>query len=212
MLRPEPCATPSAIDSTSAGLQYASTSFDATMPMTPRCQASPDDHEHVVAADVGIAVDDAPGVGDDGGFLRLTPRVLFGQETGQRLRVVARALIASLHQQQIERHVGRAHAAGGVQPRRQDEAHVKAVERLAQQSALCEQRFEAGAVRPLESAARPQCAMTRFSPTSGTTSASVPIAATLRKCGSNSGPRPLADISAWTSFSATPTPARPFSG
>ena len=53
--------------------------------------------------------------------------------------------------------------------------------------------------------------MTRFSPTSGTTSASVPIAATLTKPAascSRSGRR----HSACTSFSATPTPARFLSG
>ena len=53
--------------------------------------------------------------------------------------------------------------------------------------------------------------MTRFSPTSGTTSASVPIAATLMKPGSQLS-RPALRQSACTSFSATPTPARYLSG
>ena len=41
MLRQEPCATPCSTDSTIAGLWNVSTSFEATMPMTPRCQPSP---------------------------------------------------------------------------------------------------------------------------------------------------------------------------
>ena len=53
--------------------------------------------------------------------------------------------------------------------------------------------------------------MTRFSPTSGTTSASVPIAAILTNAGSHF-PLPARSHSACTSFSATPTPARFLSG
>ena len=53
--------------------------------------------------------------------------------------------------------------------------------------------------------------MTRFSPTSGTTSASVPIAAILTNAGSHLL-RPARPQSACTSFSATPTPARYLSG
>ena len=53
--------------------------------------------------------------------------------------------------------------------------------------------------------------MTRFSPTSGTTSASVPSAAILTKPGSHL-PLPARVQSACTSFSATPTPARCLSG
>ncbi|HUR19315.1 MAG TPA: hypothetical protein VMZ90_00815 [Vicinamibacterales bacterium] len=42
MPRHERCATPlSSIDSTMAARWDASTSFEATMPMTPRCQPSP---------------------------------------------------------------------------------------------------------------------------------------------------------------------------
>ena len=53
--------------------------------------------------------------------------------------------------------------------------------------------------------------MTRFSPTSGTTSASVPIAATLMNPGSQLLAAGLRH-SACTSFNATPTPARFLSG
>ena len=53
--------------------------------------------------------------------------------------------------------------------------------------------------------------MMRFSPTSGTTSASVPIAAILTNAGSHAA-LPARRQSACTSFSATPTPARFLSG
>ena len=53
--------------------------------------------------------------------------------------------------------------------------------------------------------------MTRFSPTSGTTSASVPIAAILTNAGSHLL-RPARPQSACTSLRATPTPARFLSG
>ena len=53
--------------------------------------------------------------------------------------------------------------------------------------------------------------MIRFSPTSGTTSATVPIAASLRKAGSHFS-RPNRWQSAWTTLNATPTPARCLSG
>jgi hypothetical protein len=53
--------------------------------------------------------------------------------------------------------------------------------------------------------------MTRFSPTSGTTSASVPIAATFTNAGSHRS-LPARVHRACTSLSATPTPARCLSG
>ena len=64
---------------------------------------------------------------------------------------------------------------------------------------------------PRVSDSRPNRAITRFSPTSGTTSASVPSAAILTKPGSHL-PFPARVHSACTSFSATPTPARCLSG
>ena len=115
-------------------------------------------------------------------------------------------------QQQPRGDVGRAHAAGGVDARREHEADVIAVDRLAGQA---RRRRAARAGRPCAgpcvSRSSPSFAMTRFSPTSGTTSASVPIAATLMKPGSQLS-RPAARHSACTSFSATPTPARYLSG
>ena len=53
--------------------------------------------------------------------------------------------------------------------------------------------------------------MMRFSPVSGTTSASVPIAATLTNAGIQFR-CPVRPHSACTSFNATPTPARFLSG
>ena len=108
--------------------------------------------------------------------------------------------------------VRRAHAAGGVDARRQHEADVIAVDRLAGQAGDVEQRAQADLVRSLRvSICSPSLAMTRFSPTSGTTSASVPIAAILTNAGSQRS-CPVARQSACTSFSATPTPARFLSG
>ena len=53
--------------------------------------------------------------------------------------------------------------------------------------------------------------MTRFSPTSGTTSASVPMAAIFTNAGSQPS-FPAFWHSPCTTFSATPTPARCLSG
>ena len=64
---------------------------------------------------------------------------------------------------------------------------------------------------PRDSAASPSFAMTRFSPTSGTTSASVPMAAIFTNAGSQRS-RPRRPQIACTSFRATPTPARCLSG
>src|SRR5918996_986842 len=58
---------------------------------------------------------------------------------------------------------------------------------------------------PVDSIPSPSLAMTRFSPTSGTTSASVPIAAIFTNAGSHPA-RPDLRHRACTSLSATPTP------
>ena len=98
-------------------------------------------------------------------------------------RLVAHRFVGG--EQQPRRDVGRAHAPGGVDPRRKDEADLIAVDRLAGQPGGVEQRAQADGVRPVLSEPRPSLAMTRFSPTSGTTSASVPIAAIFTKAGSH---------------------------
>jgi hypothetical protein len=149
------------------------------------------DDENVLAADVRIAVDGPAGVGENRGLLLLAAGVLVGETARELARPPPRLVVPSLHQEQVEREIGRAHASGRVQARRQDEADVEAVERPPGQAALFEQGLDSRGVRPRDRPSSPQRAMTRFSPTSGTTSASVPMAATLTKCGSISASRPL---------------------
>ena len=88
-------------------------------------------------------------------------------------------------EQQARGDVRRAHASRGVDARRQHEADVKAVERLAEQPGRFEQRPQADVCGPFDSRSSPSFAMTRFSPTSGTTSATVPIAAIFTNAGSH---------------------------
>jgi hypothetical protein len=62
---------------------------------------------------------------------------------------------------------------------------VVAVDRLPAETGHVEERAEADLVRALGEQIEPELAITRFSPTSGTTSASVPMAATLMNPGSH---------------------------
>ena len=141
------------------------------------------DHEHGLRADVRIGLDDLLGGGEDGGFLFAPADVLRVELHGQRAGFVAQRFVA--RQQQARGDIGRAHAAGGVDARRQHERDVIAVDRLAGEARDVEQRSQADLVRALRvSRSRPILAMTRFSPTSGTTSASVPMAAILTNPGS----------------------------
>ena len=133
-------------------------------------------------------------VGDDRGFLLLAPGVLLRQLSRQIARAVrvissSRPRISSRSTAQVRR----AHPAGGVEPRREHEADVKAVERRGRAG-----RSPRAALRcPAPCAARSTGRRGRSGRSrgsrrrSGTTSASVPIAATLTKCGSSSAPRPL---------------------
>ena len=71
-------------------------------------------------------------------------------------------------QQQPQRDVGRAHAAGGVHARREHERHVVAVDRLPREARALDERAQADLVRARATARRGRgSAMTRFSPTSG---------------------------------------------
>ena len=76
MLRHDPCATPSSIDSTIAGRWNASTSFDATMPMTPRCQPSPATTRTVRAPTSGSVWTIFFAAASISGFFLLAPDVL----------------------------------------------------------------------------------------------------------------------------------------
>jgi hypothetical protein len=62
MLRQDPCATSPSTDRTMAGLWYASTSFDAAMPITPRCQPSPPTTRTLCAPIAGsVSIASSPG-------------------------------------------------------------------------------------------------------------------------------------------------------
>ena len=201
---------PSSTDTTTTGRWKASTSFDATMPMTPRCQPSPDDDEHRAGADVRVALDRLAGRGEDLLLLVLPSLVLLVELRRQRPRLVGHGGVGG--EQEARGDVGRGHAAGRVHARREHEADVVAVDRLAGSGP---RRRAAPAAPPCAGRARAargrSCAMTRFSPTSGTTSASVPMAAILTNAGSHFS-WPVRAQSACTSLSATPTPARFLSG
>ena len=88
MLRHDPYAMPPSIDSTIAGRFSASTSLDATMPMTPRCQPSPATTITVRDADFEIGVDRFPRLRDDIGLLLLPAKVLGVELLGERARFV----------------------------------------------------------------------------------------------------------------------------
>ena len=176
---------------------------DAAMP------AFAADDQHVVRADRRIGLDRLLRLGDEIRFFGLALEVLFVQLLRQPARFLAGRLVGG--QQQPRGDVGRAHAPGGVDARREDEPDVVAVDGLAGEAGRFEQRAQADGVAPLLSDSSPSFAITRFSPTSGTTSASVPMAAILTNAGSHFVLSARWQ-SAWTSFSATPTPARFLSG
>ena len=156
------------------------------------------DDQHRLRADVGIGVDDLAGRGDDVLLLLAAAGVLGVELLGQRLRLGRQRLVVG--QQQARRQIGGGHAAGGVDPRRDHERDVIGVDGLAGRA---RRRRAARAVRrlcgPRVSSSSPSLAMTRFSPTSGTTSASVPMAAILTNAGSQAS-RPAFWQSACTSF------------
>ena len=182
MLRHDPCATPSSTESTIAGRWKASTSFDATMPMTPRCQPSPATTSTDRAPTSGSVCTIFFAARENLGFLFLPPDVLAIELQRELPHFFGQRLVVG--EEQPRGDVRRAHAPGGVHARREHEADVVAVDRLAGQAGDIEQRAQARPCAvPCVSRSSPSLAMTRFSPTSGTTSASVPIAATLMKPG-----------------------------
>ena len=154
------------------------------MPMTPRCQPSPPTTSTLCAPTAGSVSIAFFAWRDELGLLLLPPQVLVVELLREAARFVAHRFVGG--QQQPRGDVRRAHAAGGVDARREHERDVIAVDGLAGQA---RRRRAARAGRPCAarvlSDARPSFAMTRFSPTSGTTSASVPIAAILTNAGSH---------------------------
>ena len=94
MLRHDPCATSPSIDSTIAGRWNASTSFDATMPITPRCQPSPATTITVREPIVEVGLDDLLRLRDDLRFFLLPPEVL-GVRAARPARAPPRAIASS---------------------------------------------------------------------------------------------------------------------
>ena len=115
------------------------------MPITPRCQPSPPDDEDVVRADRRVGFDGLFRLGDELGLLGLAAQVLVVQLLGEPARFVDRRFVG--REQQTHGDVRRAHPAGRVHTRRQDEADVVAVDRLAGQARRFEQRAQADGVR-----------------------------------------------------------------
>ena len=124
-----------------------STSFDAAMPMTPRCQPRPPTTRTLCAPTAGIGFDRLLGLRDEIGFFRLALQVLVAELLRERAGLVAHRFVGG--EQQARGDVGRAHAPGGVDARRDHEADVIAVDRLAGESAGIEQRAQPDRVRPL---------------------------------------------------------------
>ena len=183
MLRHEPWPSSPSIDSTIAGLWKCIDQLrgddadDAAVPALPR------HHQHVVGADVRVGLDQLPRLGDDRRLLVLPLRVLDVELLGERPRLVPCA--------SSEASSSRAAMSG-------DAMRPAALMRGASRkpmwklsSVLPVSPEPSSSARrptlcgPRDSRSSPSRAMTRFSPTSGTTSASVPIAAIFRNAGSH---------------------------
>ena len=104
-------------------------------------------HEDVVGADADVGLDLLLRVGDDVGFVRLAAGVLFAELLGEPPHFVELRLVAG--QQQPRGEVGRAHATGGVDARRNHERDVEAVDGRVLQAGRFEQRPQPDGVRPL---------------------------------------------------------------
>ena len=147
MLRQDPWATSPSIESTIAGRWNASTSFDATIPITPRCQPSPATtmtEREPTSRSVSTTL---RACGDDVGFLLLAPEILRVELLGQPARFVGHRLVGG--QQQSRGDIWRAHAAGGIDAGSEHEADVIAVDLLAGEAADVEQRTQPDLVRTL---------------------------------------------------------------
>ena len=150
---------------------------DAAMP------AFAGDDEHRVRADVRIGLHDLLRRREDLGFLFLAAHVLAVELQRERARLLGQPLVGG--EQQPRGDIGRAHAA-----RRRSRAAPAGTRCGSCRSSCRSGPATSSSARsptlcgPRVRRSRPIFAMTRFSPTSGTTSASVPIAASLTKPGS----------------------------
>ncbi len=107
-----------------------------------------------MGADADVGLDLLLRIGDDVRLVRLPPRVLLAELLGEPADLLQLRLVAG--QEQARGEVGRAHAAGGVDARRDDEGHMEAVDDLVLQARRLEQRAQAHRVRPLREALEPE--------------------------------------------------------
>ena len=110
------------------------------MPITPRCHPLPPIDEHVVRADGRVGFDRLLGFRDELRLLLLPPGVFVAELLRERARFFPQRFVG--REQQAGRDVGRAHAPGGIDARRQHESDVITVDRLAGQAGGVEQRPE----------------------------------------------------------------------
>ena len=111
-------------------------------------------------------------------------------------------------EQQPEPVGGVSDPAGGVEPGTENEAEVAGADLLAGEPGRLDQRAHAGQ-RLSASSLRPCFTRIRFSPWSGTTSATVASATRSSRWNGRLAGRPSAGTSAWTSLKATPVPQSP---
>ena len=124
------------------------------MPMTPRCQPSPPTTSTLCAPTAGSVSIAFFALHDQVRLLLLAAEVLVIELLGQRPRLVTHGLVG--RQQQPRRDVGRAHAPRGVDARREDEADLVAVDRLARQARRLEQRAQSDGVRSAAERGEPE--------------------------------------------------------
>ena len=119
--RPEPWATPSSTLTTMAGLAVRSTTREARMPMTPRCQPSPSMTKQPVCGELGVFGKAGFDGGECGGFglaaFAVEALELGGQFGG------AGPVTGGEELDHIRGHV---HASGGVDARRKTEGYIEA--------------------------------------------------------------------------------------
>ena len=176
---------------------------DAAMP------AFAADDQDVVGADGRIGLDRLLRLRHELGFFVLALEVLVVQLLREPARLLLERVVG--REQQPGRDVRRAHAAGRVDARREHERDLIAVDGLAGQAAAVEQRAQADGVR---SRAQRREAEPRDDAVLADQRHDVGERADRRDLDERRQPlgAPGALHSAWTSFSATPTPARFLSG
>ena len=119
--RPEPWATPSSTLTTMAGLAVRSTTREARMPMTPRCQPSPSMSEKAISGEFGFGCEAFFDDAESGGFgvaAFAVEALEFGGEFDGAVRVAGG--------EELDDFGGDVHAAGGVDARGEAEGDVEA--------------------------------------------------------------------------------------